>query len=180
MSEGGPEADRVRDDLQALLTDGKATAATHFVLWVGANTRGRPDQARLHWEQAFKLDPGMPVVTFVVCPDPLSRRVLRVSMGSVLRVPVVKAEDLADVVDRLRDAHGFVTAATVVDPGSEPLDTFRRPDRLALFLGSKGHGLEPEWLALCNRRVSIPMRPGAESLNVAVAAGIALYHVTRR
>ena len=81
---------------------------------------------------------------------------------------------------RLRSGHGFETAATVVDADAEPLDTFRRPDRLALFLGSEGHGLDPEWLALCDRRVTIPMRPGAESLNVAVAAGIALYHTTAR
>jgi tRNA G18 (ribose-2'-O)-methylase SpoU len=120
------------------------------------------------------------VLTGSRCPDPLSRRVLRVSMGSALRVPVVVAEDLAAEVARLRDAHGFVTAATVVDPGAEPIDTFRRPGRLALFLGSEGHGLEPTWLALCDVRVTIPMRAGAESLNVAVAAGIALHHVTRR
>jgi tRNA G18 (ribose-2'-O)-methylase SpoU len=46
-----------------------------------------------------------------------------------------------------------------------------------LFLGSEAHGLEPPWLALCDRRLTIPMRPGAESLNVAVAAGIALYQL---
>lgn len=119
------------------------------------------------------------VLTGLRCPDPLSRRVLRVSMGSSLRVPVVSSGRLAEVIGRLRAGHGFVTAATVMDPAAEPLDAFRRPDRLALFLGSEGHGLEPEWLALCDRRVTIPMRAGAESLNVAVAAGIALYLATR-
>jgi TrmH family RNA methyltransferase len=46
------------------------------------------------------------------------------------------------------------------------------------LLGSEGHGLDDEWLALCDRRITIPMRPGAESLNVAVAAGIVLHHLT--
>lgn len=119
------------------------------------------------------------VLTGGRCPDPLSRRVLRVSMGSVLRVPVASSEDLADEIAGLRRDHGFATIATVTDPAAEPMEDLRRPGRLALFLGSEGHGLEPEWLALCDRRVTIPMRPGAESLNVAVAAGIALYLVTR-
>lgn len=119
------------------------------------------------------------VLTGARCPDPLSRRVLRVSMGSALRVPVVAGDDLAAEVGRLCRDLGFTAVATVVDPAAEPLDGFRRPDRLALFLGSEGHGLEPEWLALCARHVTIPMRPGAESLNLAVAAGVALYHVMR-
>jgi tRNA G18 (ribose-2'-O)-methylase SpoU len=113
------------------------------------------------------------------CPDPLSRRVLRVSMGSVLRVPVVIADDLASDLDRLRRDLGFEAVATVVDPGVESLDTFRRSDRLALLLGSEGHGLEPAWLAHADRHVTIPMRAGAESLNVAVASGIVLHHVMR-
>jgi tRNA G18 (ribose-2'-O)-methylase SpoU len=40
-------------------------------------------------------------------------------------------------------------------------------------------GLSPEWIVRCDQRITIPMRPGAESLNVAVAAGIVLYHVMR-
>jgi tRNA G18 (ribose-2'-O)-methylase SpoU len=114
------------------------------------------------------------------CPDPLSRRVLRVSMGSALRVPVIRPDDLASEVGRLRRDHGFETVATVTDPAAEPLGRFRRSGRLALFLGSEGHGLEPAWLALCDRRLTIPMRPGAESLNVAVAAGIVLHQLLLR
>jgi tRNA G18 (ribose-2'-O)-methylase SpoU len=113
------------------------------------------------------------------CPDPLSRRVLRVSMGTALRLPVVASEDLARDLDRLTGDLGFQLAASVVDPSAESLRDFRRPDRLALLLGSEGDGLEPEWIARCRWKVTIPMRPGAESLNVAVAAGILLYHLTR-
>ena len=113
------------------------------------------------------------------CPDPLSRRVLRVSMGTALRVPVVARDDLADEIGRLRRDHGFEIVGTVVDPAARPLDGYRRADRVAVFLGSEGHGLDPEWLDLCDRTLTIPMRPGAESLNLAVAAGIVLYHLLR-
>lgn len=113
------------------------------------------------------------------CPDPLSRRVLRVSMGTALRLPVIASADLGRDVERLRSAWGVELAATVTDPDAVALDDARRPDRLALFLGNEGDGLAPEWVARCDRRITIPMRPGAESLNVAVAAGILLYHLTR-
>jgi tRNA G18 (ribose-2'-O)-methylase SpoU len=113
------------------------------------------------------------------CPDPLSRRVLRVSMGSALRLPVVSPPDLADELDRLGRDFGFETVAAVAGPDAWPLDDFRSPARLALLLGSEAHGLEPDWLARCDRRVTIPMAPGVDSLNVAVAAGILLYHATR-
>jgi tRNA G18 (ribose-2'-O)-methylase SpoU len=113
------------------------------------------------------------------CPDPFSRRVLRVSMGTALRLPVLASEDLSRDLDRLTGELGFQLAASVVDPSAESLSGFRRPERLALLLGSEGDGLEPEWVARCHRQVTIPMRPGAESLNVAVAAGILLYHLSR-
>jgi tRNA G18 (ribose-2'-O)-methylase SpoU len=118
------------------------------------------------------------VLTGGRCPDPLSRRVLRVSMGTALGLPVIASANLARDVERLRSDWGFERVATVVDPGAEPIDEFRRSDRLALFLGRESEGLEPEWVAHCDRRVTIPMRPEAESLNVAVAAGIVLYHCT--
>lgn len=115
------------------------------------------------------------------CPDPLSRRVLRVSMGTAMRLPVLVSQDLGRDVAFLNGSGGFTTAATVADADvpAESLDDFRRPDRLALFLGSESAGLGPEWVARCERRLTIPMRPGAESLNVAVAAGIVLYRLTR-
>jgi tRNA G18 (ribose-2'-O)-methylase SpoU len=113
------------------------------------------------------------------CPDPLSRRVLRVSMGMALRVPVVAPDDLPAALGRLRSTWGFRLVAAVLDPSAEPLDRLEPVGRVALVLGSEGHGLDPEWVALCDRRVTIPMRPGAESLNVAVAVGIILHRLTR-
>ncbi len=114
------------------------------------------------------------------CPDPLSRRVLRVSMGSALGMAVVVSGDLERDVDRLRTDFGFQVAASVVDRAAEPIDEATRPDRFAIMLGSESAGLEPGWVARCDRRVTIPMREGVDSLNVAVAAGILLHRFRGR
>ena len=100
-------------------------------------------------------------------------------MGMVLRVPVIASESLESDLARLGACAGFTTVATTTDAAAEPLDTFCRPARLALVLGSEAAGLDPAWVGRCDRQLTIPMRLGAESLNVAVAAGIILYHVTR-
>jgi tRNA G18 (ribose-2'-O)-methylase SpoU len=113
------------------------------------------------------------------CPDSLSRRVLRVSMGMALRMPVIASDDLERDLAWLRTESGVTLAATVVDTDAEALDRAARPDRFGLLLGCEGSGLERRWVDLCERRITIPMRPGADSLNVAVAAGILLYHFTR-
>jgi tRNA G18 (ribose-2'-O)-methylase SpoU len=113
------------------------------------------------------------------CPDALSRRVLRVSMGSSLRVPVIVSEQLGEISDNLVRHDRVVLLGAVADPAAEPFDAVGRPDRLGLVLGEEDQGIEPEWLEKCARRITIPMRPGAASLNVAVAAGIVL-HAFRR
>jgi tRNA G18 (ribose-2'-O)-methylase SpoU len=113
------------------------------------------------------------------CPDPLNRRVIRVSMGAAFRLPVYEPADLLETLRQLQADHAVEVIAADAKVGSEPLDRVAVPERLALILGSEAFGLEPEWLSLADRRVKIPMRPEADSLNVAVAAGIFLYHFTR-
>jgi tRNA G18 (ribose-2'-O)-methylase SpoU len=114
------------------------------------------------------------------CPDALSRRVLRVSMGSSLRVPVIVSDRLGEIVDDLKVRARFEFLGAVADPAAEPFDAFARPDRLGVILGEEDQGIEPAWLSRCTRQVTIPMRPGAGSLNVAVAAGILIHGLTRR
>ncbi len=111
------------------------------------------------------------------CADPFSRRILRVSMGTALQLPIVESRDLTADLLALRDG-SFTLAATVVDPAAEPLAGFSPPPKLALLLGSEGHGLAPQWTDLCDRRITIPMHLGIDSLNVAVAAAVLLYHCT--
>jgi len=113
------------------------------------------------------------------CPDPFSRRVLRVSMGSILRIPVTVSNRLGDVVDKLAGDDQVELQAAVADPAAEPFDQVPRPDRLGLVLGEEDQGIEAAWLAKCRRTITIPMRPGAGSLNVAVAAGILIQSLTR-
>jgi tRNA G18 (ribose-2'-O)-methylase SpoU len=119
------------------------------------------------------------ILAGVECPDPLSRRVLRVSMAAALRVPVIVDEQLIDTMARLAVSGGFELIAAVADPAAEPFECLARPRRLGLVLGDEHEGVAPEWLTLCRRAVTIPMRPGASSLNVAVAAGILIHHFAK-
>ena len=108
--------------------------------------------------------------------DPFSRRVLRVSMGASLYVPIRESHEVKAELMKLRETLGVQLAATVLDETAEPLTRAKRPDRFGLLFGNEGHGLDPEIVALCDRRLTIPMHQRADSLNVAVAAGIFLYH----
>lgn len=110
------------------------------------------------------------------CTDPFSRRVARTSMGNVFGLPLRQATNLQADLRRLRTEFAVEVVATVLDDRAEPLNRVVPSPRTALLFGSEGFGLDPEWLALCDRRVTIPMRSGVDSLNVGVAAGIFLYH----
>ncbi len=113
------------------------------------------------------------------CADPFSRRVLRVSMGNVFRLPLRESQNLSGDLARLKQEFGFQLFATVADPAAEALGTVHRPRRTVLLFGNEAHGLEPDLIALCHRRITIPMASGTDSLNVALAAGILLYHFRR-
>jgi tRNA G18 (ribose-2'-O)-methylase SpoU len=107
--------------------------------------------------------------------DPFSRRVLRASMGTVLRLPIVQTDDWAAAVKTLHQA-GFETIAAVLDPAAELVTVAPCPQRTAILLGNEDEGLPADLVARCQRRVTLPMAAGVDSLNVAVAAGIVLCH----
>jgi tRNA G18 (ribose-2'-O)-methylase SpoU len=109
------------------------------------------------------------------CCDPFYRKAIRVSVGAVLRTPMATGLDAKDAI-RALTACGFQVLA--LTPAGEPLAAVERGGRLAVVLGSEGPGLPDDVLAMC-RPVGIPMSAGFDSLNVAVASGIALHHVTR-
>ena len=111
------------------------------------------------------------------CCDPLYRLCVRVSMGTVFSLPIVRSSDLEADCLILRDRHGFELAAAVLDGDAIPLRQFQRPARLSLLLGNEAQGLAPQHVALCRHRLTIPMKLGTDSLNVAVAA-VFLYHVS--
>jgi tRNA G18 (ribose-2'-O)-methylase SpoU len=110
------------------------------------------------------------------CVDPLYRRSIRVSMGASLRLGYARADDGAAALAAL-SAVGFTNVALTTGRDAAPLANEREaPRRLALWLGSEGAGLSEQVIARIERRVTIPMAPGADSLNVATASGIALHH----
>jgi tRNA G18 (ribose-2'-O)-methylase SpoU len=112
------------------------------------------------------------------CHDPFWRQSIRVSMGAVFQLPLVQSDDLARDLARLRDEWKIELIATVLDPSAQPLASSRRAPKLALLFGNEAQGLDQHWIELCDRQVTIPMHHGTDSLNVAVAAGICLYHFT--
>ena len=112
------------------------------------------------------------------CADPFSRRVLRVSMGAALFLPIIESRDLTADLQQLNGA-GFELAATILDPAAEPLADFQRVERTAILFGSEGHGLSEEWMSLCQRCVTIPMQAGIDSLNVSIAAAVVLWQLCK-
>ena len=111
--------------------------------------------------------------------DPFSRRVLRVSMGTAFQVPILQSRDLAGDLAWLRASGGFQLVATVLDETAERLEMALRAPRVGLLFGNEAHGLDQSWLEICDKRVTIPMRRGTDSLNVAAACAVVLHHFTR-
>jgi tRNA G18 (ribose-2'-O)-methylase SpoU len=111
------------------------------------------------------------------CADPLYRRAVKVSMGTVFSVPWTRAEPWPEVLDTLRD-RGFTTYAMSPDPSGTSLPQLAVPGRVAVVLGTEGDGLSPAALARCDSAVRIPMAPGVDSLNVAAASAVVFYALT--
>ncbi|MEZ6241524.1 MAG: RNA methyltransferase [Phycisphaerales bacterium] len=112
------------------------------------------------------------------CCDPLYRRALRVSIGHALHVPFTRLAPWPEALSLLRDA-GVRTIALTPAPDAIPLRevSFEEGERVALLVGAEGPGLTPSAMARVDQRVRIEQRPGADSLNVVVAASIALAHL---
>jgi len=116
------------------------------------------------------------------CADPLYRRAVRVSMGTVFQVPWTRIDPWPGSVATLHEL-GFTVAAMALRPDAVPLDALAAdpPQRLALVLGTEGDGLSPATVAAADLAVRIPMRGGVDSLNVAAATAVAMWalRVTR-
>jgi tRNA G18 (ribose-2'-O)-methylase SpoU len=108
------------------------------------------------------------------CADPFYRKAIRVSLGAVFSLPVVRAQTWPGELEALR-GDGMTIVGAVVEPGATPLARYRPPARFALLLGAEGPGLSAAARASCDHLVTIPMSHGADSLNVATAGAIFLY-----
>ncbi|MFS0730577.1 RNA methyltransferase [Curtobacterium sp. 1P10AnD] len=112
------------------------------------------------------------------CADPLYRRSVRVSMGTVLQVPWTRIGEWPDAGEELRE-QGFHLAAMALTDRSVDLDRFVAdvPERVALVMGTEGRGLTDRAIAAADTTVRIPMSHGVDSLNVAAASAVALWAV---
>ncbi len=118
------------------------------------------------------------VITTKNTSDPFSPKSLRGAMGSAFRLRIWSGTSYSDTIDWCRQ-RGIATVCADVDATTAYTDIeWRRP--IALILGPESTGLTPEELELADQRVSIPMHGMAESLNVAVAAGVLLFEAARQ
>lgn len=110
--------------------------------------------------------------------DPLNRRAVRVSMGSVFLLPWTWLEGPLSDLNRL----GFRTAAMALTERSIPVDhpSLKAEPRLAIVMGTEGDGLPQETIAAADYVVRIPMSHGVDSLNVAAAAAVAFWELRAR
>ena len=111
--------------------------------------------------------------------DPFWRRAVRVSMGTVFSLPLLHSDDLQRDLLIFKNEFGVQLDATVIDDNAVPIHDADRPPRLGIMLGSESQGLHRRWLALADRNVTIKMHHGTDSLNIAMAGAIFLYHYTR-
>ena len=112
------------------------------------------------------------------CADPLYRRSVRVSMGTVFQVPWTRLPEWESASALLVDA-GFHVGALALDPSAITLRDFALAshEKIALVLGSEGDGLSRQALRASDSIVTIPMMNGVDSLNVASACAVALYAI---
>lgn len=115
------------------------------------------------------------------CCDPLCRRAIRVSMGTVFQIPWGWIGQWPDFLDTLH-SQGFTTAAMALEEDSVSVEDPRLQEaqKLAILLGTEGTGLTQETIARCRHTVMIPMYHGVDSLNVAAASAVAFWQLRKR
>ena len=114
------------------------------------------------------------------CADPLYRRSVKVGMGAVFSLPWTRFPEWQGALPQLSD-RGFTTIALTLAADAVPVEeAVAGLERLALVLGTEGHGISGRWEREADRRAIIAMRPGIDSLNVAAATAVACYVAAHR
>lgn len=108
----------------------------------------------------------------------ITNRIHKTALGAEKTLLTEHMPDPHHIFTHLKEA-GYHIVALEQHPGSIKLDTFSAKTSIALLLGEEVHGITPELLAMCDTIVEIPMRGHKESFNVSVAAGIALYELSK-
>ncbi|MGP1347264.1 MAG: TrmH family RNA methyltransferase [Phycisphaerales bacterium] len=125
------------------------------------------------------------ILTSPRCCDPLYRKAVRVSMATVLRIPFATVTPWPDALPELAQRHNLLPIALCTDPDARPAEHLDHiaaqarasARRIALILGAEGPGLSARARALATERIRIRMDPTVDSLNVVVAAAIALHRI---
>jgi len=154
--------------------DGLLATARRLAVLEGLND-GENLGAIARAARAFGIDA---MVIDPTCTDPFSRRTVRVSMGEVLTMPIVRAADWAAIPATLRGA-GFEMWAMTPNAAADDLWSLDIGDRIAVVLGAEGPGLAASTLAAADRRVRIPISPAVDSLNVGHAAAVTFAALAR-
>ena len=112
------------------------------------------------------------------CSNPLYRRAIRVSMGTVFQIPWTFIPNDISYIDYIKSL-GFETAAMALCDDTLPIDSpiLSNIDRLAIILGTEGEGLEKDTISSCDYTIKIPMANGVDSLNVAAASAVAFWQL---
>ena len=120
------------------------------------------------------------------CCDPLYRRAVRVSMGTIFQIPWTRLGEESSQwpnpgMERLKKL-GFKTAAMALTDQSVSIEdpALMEEEKVAVIMGSEGHGLSAQTIAACDYTVKIPMSHGVDSLNVAAASAVAFWQLRKR
>jgi tRNA G18 (ribose-2'-O)-methylase SpoU len=130
----------------------------------------------------IRVSAGMGADAIVVgerCCDPFFRQSVRVSMGTIFSLPLVRSENLLNDLDKLRNA-GVECLAAVLAADAHEVGKLRSSPRVAVVFGNEAQGLDAQTIARCDRRITIPMKRGTDSLNVAIAAAVILHQLSLR
>ncbi|MCB9798133.1 RNA methyltransferase [Candidatus Nomurabacteria bacterium] len=110
------------------------------------------------------------------CVDPYNDKVVRSTMGSIFRLKLIQSSDDAHTLELLKK-DGYVLS--ILDMNGDDISTISPQKRHILALGSESHGISPDLEKMADQRYTIPGQGSAESLNVAMAGGIALYQLMK-
>ena len=116
------------------------------------------------------------------CSDPLFRRSIRVSMGTVFQIPWTYLENEPPYYINTLKEYGFAAAAMALRNDTVRIDDAKLASekKLAVILGTEGSGLKAETISACDYTIKIPMQHGVDSLNVAAASAVAFWQLSKK
>ena len=121
---------------------------------------------------------GVKDIFLVDCCDPYSPKAQRSAMGSLLRLPVIVADNFSEQMIELK-AKGMTLFATTITDADINLGTFKFPSGSVVMIGNEGKGLSGEAISLADKKVTIVMSGRNESLNASVAASLFMWEMTK-